>query len=161
MSASWRPIAATVCVTVVAAALMVVTDMGPALPLIAGLGALLGAVIWYTVDLEAEVDDSGVVPSRRVPTAVVRTDFRVSSLRSGLAFRGREDRTVRELHDTLVAVIDDELAAAHGVDRHTDPAAAGAILGTELWRFVTEPEPGRSLARPSQLDHILTLIERI
>ena len=65
------------------------------------------------------------------------------------------------LRATLVELVDDQLQAVHHIDRAADPAAASAVLGRDLSAFVDDPHAASRLARPSEVDRVLTLIEQI
>lgn len=64
-----------------------------------------------------------------------------------------------ELHDTLVALVDDRLVAHHGIDRSTDPAEAERVLDPVLRRLVSS---GRSRSIPvRELRRIVEAIEEL
>ena len=156
-----HPVAAIVGVTIAVDVLMVVTDMGPHVVLVASLGGLVGVGLWFVVDL-AGVAPAEVGNSRRhasEPTA--RADRRVMQLRTGLTF-GRADRvSIVQLHSTLVDLVADQLATVHHVDLADDPDGARAVIGEELYAFVEDADAAGLLTDPRKVDHILTLIERV
>ena len=80
---------------------------------------------------------------------------------SRLARNLRDDREpgilATQVHATLVRIVDDRLMAHHGIDRVRDPAAAQALLGEDLARYVEEPPT----ARRGQIEFIHDLISRI
>ncbi len=82
-------------------------------------------------------------------------------LRTGLAY-GRPDRaSLLQLRATLVDLVDDQLRAVHLIDRAEQPDAARAVIGDDLYAFVTDPDSATMLTEPRRVDHIVTLIERI
>ncbi len=65
-----------------------------------------------------------------------------------------------QVHHVLVRVIDDRLAANHGIDRASDPTAARAVLGEPLTSYVEQPP--RPLRRNlSYLSDLITRIESL
>ena len=82
-------------------------------------------------------------------------------LRSGLAYAQRNSPALEHLRTSLVELIDDQLSAAHQIDRLEQPAAARAVIGDELYAFTGGAVAASELAKPRTLDRILTLIERI
>ena len=62
---------------------------------------------------------------------------------------------------SLVELIDDQLLAAHMIDRAADPAGASAVLGDELTTFVDDPTTARRLDHPRHLAQIVQLIEQL
>lgn len=147
--------------TLVGATLMVLTNMGPELVLIAALGALIGSSIWFAVDLDSSVVRSAALPLARVNRSARSTDARLVTLRWDLDYGGDDDRRSQRLHQTLVELIDDQLAVAHGISRSGDPAAANEILGRDLARFVADPDWARAVARRGKLGDIVARIEAI
>jgi hypothetical protein len=154
------PVAAIVATTVVVESFMIVTDMGPRLPLVTATCALAGASIWLLVSVGREavryetVSEPHRSPVERLP------DLRITLLRQGLSYGRHDDQIPAPMHASLVASIDDELAVAHGIDRVADPAAARAVVGDDLMRFVDAPDEARAM-HLEELAHIVTLIERI
>lgn len=65
----------------------------------------------------------------------------------------------RRGHPAMVALIDDRLRLRHGVDRQRDPQRAQALLGEQLWAFVTTP-PSRQ-PTPYQVELIARQIEQL
>ena len=140
---------------------MVLAGMKPAVLLVAALCGLIGGVVWFLVDLAKVVlDPTDVIPARPEPEPVGRADRRVMRLRSGLAYT-RNGESLDRLHTTLVELVDDQLRAVYQIDRHVDPVGARAVLGDDLSTFVVDPNAARRLTRPSEVDHVLTLIEQI
>ena len=69
-------------------------------------------------------------------------------LRSGLAVRTTRQHLAGASPRHLVDLVDDQLRAAHQIDRVEDPDAARAVLGDELYAFVGDPGPADELAEP-------------
>jgi hypothetical protein len=159
---SWKlPVVAIIVGTVVIEGLMALTDMGPHVVLVAAVCVLVGVGVWFVAELVDEAVGTNEMPVGLAPTPTVRTDRRVMRLRSGLAYGQRNDDSLDQLRSSLVELVDDQLLAVHQVDRAHDPDAARAVLGDDLFAFVSDPDTARELARPRSLDRILTLIERI
>ena len=141
--------------------LMVVTGTGPDLLLVAGLGCLIGAAGWCAVDLHAAAVEADPLPVAHRTPPPTGVDRRVRLLSTGLRFDKHSDHSAKRVRDSLVELVDDQLVAKYGVDRTVDPAAAERILGPQLFRLVDDPDSARSVARPKNLTHIVTLIERL
>lgn len=161
-----HPAAAIIAVTVVVEVVMVLAGTEPNLLLVAGLVGLVGTTIWCLVDLRAATTDPDPQPVAYRPPPDARADQRVRMLRNGLVFGSRSgnDHAAQRLRDGLVELVDDQLLAEYGVDRHADPAAAESIIGAELFRFVEDTgaaDSARVVSRPKHLAHIVTLIEEI
>jgi hypothetical protein len=152
---------AIVAATVLVSAVLVASDTGPNLPLIAALCGLVGAGIWAVGDVAEALPTTR--PTRIEPPAppAARGDRRLMRLRSGIAYGRADGVALARLHENLVAIVDDQLLAAHDIDRSTDPDGAAAVMGPELNRFVTDPESTAKLADQRSLDRLLTLIERL
>jgi hypothetical protein len=156
-----RPVATIVAVTVVLELVLIVSRSGPAVLLIAALCGLVGVVGWFILDLAEVALDSIDTDFEPSGTEIVpRTDRRVMRLRSGLAYT-RDDASLERLRSSLVELVDDQLRAVYHIDRAKDPGGASAVLGPDLSSFVDDPHSASRLDRPSQVDRVLTLIERI
>ena len=161
INARSRPVVMIVAATIAVEVFMVTTGMGPDVLLVAALAATVGMCIWLVVDTAESIPSTTPIGTTARHEPEHRVDRRVTRLRSGLA-HGQTDRLSAErLHTSLVAIIDDQLRAAHQVDRHTDPAAAAVIIGPELTGFIDDPAARISLPSTGQLDRILTQIERL
>jgi hypothetical protein len=157
---SWkRPVAWIVGIAITVDLLMVLTDMGPNVPLVAALCLLIGFGVWFFAGLGDLVPMTDVQAAATPPTE--RTDRRVMRLRTGLVFGRHDDTSLDRLWQSLVELVDDQLRAAHHIDRLEDPDAARAVLGADLFAFVGDPTAANQLGRPRELDRILTLIEQI
>jgi hypothetical protein len=147
--------------TIVVDVLMVVTGMGPQVVLVAALGVLVGAGVWFLTDLADVTDGATAVPMGTTKEPAARADRRVMQLRTGLAY-GRPDRaSLLQLRATLVDLVDDQLRAVHLIDRAQQPEAARAVMSDDLYAFVTDPDSATMLTEPRRVDHIVTLIERL
>ena len=158
---SWkRPLIWIVGIAITVDLLMVLTDMGPNVPVVAALGVLVGFGVWFLAGLGDLVPMTDVQAAAASPP-MERTDRRVMRLRTGLVFGRHDDTSLDRLWESLVELVDDQLHAAHHVDRVEDPDAARAVLGADLFEFVGDPTAAIQLGRPRELDRILTLIEHI
>lgn len=159
---AWRrPVAAIVLATALTVLAMVFTGMGPRLALVTTLGGLVGAAVWLIARLSTTTTPAEPWPRRRPTTpATTRASAHVSTLRARIAHGSHAGGTER-VHALLVELLDDQLAAAHGIDRATDPAAARAILGDELFSFATDPTAARSIAKRRNLEGIVARIEAL
>jgi len=161
VTASKRPVLVIVAITIVVEVFMIVSGMGPDVLLVAAVAAIIGVGIWIVIETAEAV--AAPVPSgatsRQGPEH--RVDGRVTRLRSGLAHGQTDSLSAERLHDSLVAIIDDQLRAGHQIDRNVDPAAAIAVMGPELTGFIDDPAARVSLPGTRELDRILTRIERL
>lgn len=159
---SWkRRVAAIVGITIVVDIGMVLTDMGPDLGLVTALCILLGVGLWFISDLTNATTDSSAMTTGPAAASAESTDRRVMRLRSGIVYGQRGSNSLERLRTTLVDLVDDQLRAAHQIDRAEDPDAARAVLGDDLYAFVDDPGAADDLAEPRRLDRIVTLIEQI
>lgn len=155
----WRPLAGITFAVIVVAASMEGLDMDPNVPLVAAVVVFCAALLWTYASLQ----QSTVVP-QRIPRAVAAgpadgADRSVRSIRSTIVF-GRWLGS-NQLHERLVAIIDDRLEARHGLDRFTDPDGAGAVLGPELQRFIQSAGDDDRLPPVRELQRIVDRIERL
>ena len=85
--------------------------------------------------------------------------------RVGLLRRFLEDVVTRQdvalVHPLLVGLVDERLAAHHGIVREDDPERAAALMGPELTQFVEMPPAPVRLGNPKLLDEMLTRIEAL
>ncbi len=158
---SKRPVLVIVAAVLLAEALMVASGMAPDVLLVAALGVTVGVGIWIIVNTADAVSSVTPVGAASGTEPVQRVDRRVTRLRSSLAHSRTDSLSAERLHDSLVAIIDDQLRVAHHTDRMVDVVAATAVLGPELSAFINDPSAPESLSRPRDLDHIITLIERL
>lgn len=155
-----RPLVAMIAITVSVQLFMIVTDMGPHLPLVAAVCALVGTVIWLLVELSRQAVRYETVSEPHPPPPTRLPDLRITLLRQGLSY-GRHDNQIPErLYASLVTLVDDELAVGHGIDRAADADAARTILGDELTWFLDSPDAARSLGL-EELTRMVASIERI
>jgi len=144
---------------VAAEAALLLTDTGPNIWLVAALVALIGAAIWFVTEIDPHVARPPRAP--RVPgNAVTYPDLRTTSLRQALAIGASDSRHTEQLRRRLVAIVDNELRTAHGIDRATHPDAARAVLGDELDRFVSVERPDATLT-PRGIERVVSLIEQL
>jgi len=160
MSWAKRPLLVIVGATIVVQIVMVVTDMGPHLLLVAAVCLLVGITIWTVLSLGHAAVRTEAVSTPHPPPPSRLPDLRITLLRQGLSY-GRHDNQIPDrVYWSLVTLIDDELMVGHGIDRRSDPEAARQVIGDELMRFVTEPDASRALSL-ERLTQVVTRIERI
>lgn len=134
---------------------------GPHIAVVASMVFLGGMAIGFARDLVALADPGGRSARHVRVDPGARADRRVTRLRSGLAYGRPEGTSLENLRTRLIELIDDQLIAAHQLDRQADPTGARAALGPRLSVFVDDPKSVRDLTRPAELDRILTLIEQL
>jgi len=161
VSVAWRKRVAFVAVTwAVLFAITAAAQTDPEPFLLASLIVGACAVIWLAVDLSdlaerAQWSTYALSGGRRRGA-----DARVGVLQRALVdVATRDDR--ERLHSVLVGLIDDRLAAHHGIDRAAEPARAEEILGDELSRFIAAPPKPVYFGNPVYLSRILTDIEHL
>jgi hypothetical protein len=118
------------------------------------------AVVWLATDL-SELAERGEWSTYALASGRRRGgDARVNVLQRALVdIATREDAA--RIHPVLVELIDDRLAAHHGLDRTTDPELAAAILGDDLVAFIETPPISVYLGNPNYLSRIITHIEQL
>lgn len=152
---------------------MVLLGMEPRLAIVACVVALVSALCWLVVGLtpiaspltwysHSDAAWSSARADRRVLqlTARLRNGPRRSG-RRGVPGRSRfrEEEPVDEIVTSLIAVIDDQLRADHGIERSDDSEAAARVLGPELTRFVGDEEAALEMTRRRTLARTVALIE--
>jgi hypothetical protein len=70
--------------------------------------------------------------------------------------KGQFARTVQP---QLIDIIDDRLRVRRGIVRAADPAGARAVLGEQLWTFVTTPVPKNPT--PREVAGLISLMEKV
>jgi hypothetical protein len=92
-----------------------------------------------------------VAPTDGVRYAINRWDDRLSwGERDGARFAGI-------VLPRLAELIDERLRQRHGFTAKADPERARAILGEDLWRFMTQP--GARAATPRDVASIIAMVE--
>lgn len=159
---AWRrPVTVIAGVTAVTVLAMVLTGMGPRPALVIALGGLAGGVVWLIARLTDTVAPAEAwAQPRPTAPAAMRAGVQVSALRARIAY-GSHASGAERVHALLVELLDDQLAAAHGIDRQTDPDAARAILGDDLFAFAAESSAARSLTKRRNLERIVARIEAL
>jgi len=154
-----RPaIIATVVAVIAAEAILIATDTGPNIWLVAAIVTLVSVAIWFPTSLGRVVARPAPAPDRTNDSWSF-PDLRTTTLRQALAAGDKGSRHAARIHKQLVTIVDDELRA-NGIDRSAEPDTAAQVLGPELDRFVSDPDSVESLT-PEYLTRIVTLIERI
>jgi hypothetical protein len=136
---------------------LVLAGMGPRLLLVGALVVVVSAAACLALDLGDVVALAEWPSTVRTPRTSDGVEWRVGTLRMLLINERRTDGANRRLHELLVGLIDDHLAAEHGIDRALDAQSAAAIIGPELMAFVTSPDSAR--VQPFQVARLVTLIE--
>ena len=139
-------------------AFMVLTDMGPDVPVVAGLIATLALAMWTAADLDGAVVPIEFATRRSEPDWSMAAERATAPLRFLLYGRRNADAAER-LHDALVDLVDRQLLTVHGIDRHTRPDDARRALSPTLQRFVDSSPPPVDLTQVSELDRIVSEIE--
>jgi hypothetical protein len=151
----WRALA-MVCVWLAFSVSLAASNARPAVLVLAGIVAVVSAVILVMVDLSHAVIQVGWTRPRQVRLSTRGSDPRVSSLRTEL----HDARWFgsAELRGTLVDLVDDRLLAHRHIDRATDPAAAMEALTPTLRNLVAAQRPAVAVR---QLGRIITDIESL
>jgi hypothetical protein len=151
----WRALA-MVCVWLVFSVSLAASNARPAVLVLAGIVAVVSAVIVVMVDLSHAVIRVGWTRPRQVRRSTRGSDPRVSSLHTQL-YDARWFGSA-ELRGTLVDLVDDRLLAHRHIDRATDPAAAMEVLTPTLRHLVATQRPAVAVR---QLGRIITDIESL
>ena len=152
----WRTLA-IVCVWLLLSVSLAASNSRPAVLVLAGIVAVVSAVILVMVDLSNAVIQVEWARPRQERRSTRGRDPRVSSLRTQLYDARRFGSA--ELSETLVDLVDDRLLAHHHIDRSTDPAAAMEALTPTLRHLVAAHR--RTAVTMRQLDRIVTDIESL
>ena len=88
-------------------------------------------------------------------TATTRWDNRLSWVR----LQNDKGQFARSVQPRLIELVDERLRVRHGVVRGADPVRARALLGEQLWAFVTTPVPKNPT--PRELAGLITLMEAL
>lgn len=153
-----RPLLLIGLAVVAVEAVLLVTDTGPDVWLVAAIVLAIGAGTWMAASTAGSVARPATAPAVQQPSAE-RPDLRTSALRQAVSGSGTDVRHAERVRRQLVDLVDDHLADVHGIDRATEPERARDVLGPELARFVDEDAPTALTAR--RLDRIVGIIERI
>lgn len=145
-----------VCAWLVLSVSLAATNAQPAVLVLAGIVAVVSAVILVMFDLSNAVIRVGWTRPRQVRRSTRGSDPRVSSLRTEL-YDARWFGSA-ELRGTLVDLVDDRLLAHRHIDRATDPAAAMEALTPILRHLVAAQRPAAAVR---QLGRIITDIESL
>lgn len=138
---------------------LALAGMGPRLVLVAALVAVVSVAVCLALDLGDVVALTEWPSTVRTPRSSDGVEWRVGTLRMLLSSERRSESANNRLRELLVGFVDDHLAAQHGIDRRTDPAAAAAIVGPELMAFVSATDSSKRWAEPSRVARLVTLIE--
>ncbi len=133
------------------------TNARPAVLVLAGLVAVVSAVIVAMIDFSHAVIHVEWTRPQQLRRSTRGSDPRVSSLRTELYDAWWFGSA--ELRGSLVDLVDDRLLAHHRIDRATDPAAAMEVLTPTLRQLVAVDR--RPAVAVRQLDRIITDIEAL
>lgn len=133
------------------------SDADPAIPVLAGLVAVLASAVFVIVDVGLATGSVDWVRGTRVRERAVQTDARVAELRRDARASVTTDSRVVEA--TLITLVDDALFDRHQIDRSRDPGAADRVLSERL-RTLVAGSSRRSLS-PRDLQRLLTDIEAL
>lgn len=145
-------------------AFMLLSGHIPEFALVTLVVGVVATVMWLFTDVSVSVETANwATPSK-----------------SALRGRGRDSRASvlhRQLYDldnrqlgasrremlatTLLTIIDDRVAAAHGVSRAEEPERFRQIVGPELAAFVASVEAGRPTFSTRALPALLSRIEQL
>jgi len=126
---------------------------------LAGLVLAIAAIVWFCADVWVQSVPLDWSPPEPEPFSSRGADVRVGMLRRRLGDAIAEPRPRDGLRPIFTAVIDERLAANHGIDRRTDPERARAVLGEQLCAYLDHP-PGKPMRYTRrQLDALITRIE--
>ncbi len=152
----WRALA-MVCVWLVFSVSLAASNARPAVLVLAGIVAVVSAVIVVTVDLSHVVIRVGWTRPPQVRRRSTRGAIR-GSARCALELHDARWFGSAELRRTLVDLVDDRLLAHRHIDRATDPAAAMEVLTPTLRHLVAAQRPAVAVR---QLGRIITDIESL
>jgi hypothetical protein len=114
-----------------------------------------------SVDLVSEDQAGGTAPDG-LYLATARWDTRLSWTRLHGTDRsrgGEASQFARTVQPKLVEIIDERLWLRHAVSRSADPVRAQALLGEQLWGFVTQPVTKNP--SPRDIAGLIALMEQI
>ena len=151
----WRALA-TVCAWLALSVSLAATNARPAVLVLAGIVAVVSAVLLVMFDLSNSVIQVGWTRPRQERRSTRGSDPRVNSLRTQL-YDARWFGSA-ELRGTLVDLVDDRLLAHRHIDRATDPAAAMEALTPTLRQLVAAQRP---VVAVRQLGSVITDIESL
>lgn len=133
------------------------SDSDPAIPVLAGLVAVLAAAVFVVIDVALATGSVDWARGSRVREQAVETDQRVTKLRRDA--RAAVTMDSRVIETTLIELVDDALLDRHHVDRSTDPDAADHLLSDRLRALTARSR--RRPPSPRDLQRLLTDIEAI
>lgn len=145
---------------VVTEIILLVTDTGPNLVLVAALVVATGVSIWAARPLSAEAPRPGDGVSSNDPPPPDSPDLRAAVLRQATGGGGSRSHHAEQLRRQLSAIVDDQLLTAHGIDRAAEPERARQLIGPDLARFLADPRAVDRLTE-RRLDKILSDAEAL
>ncbi|MGI8577853.1 MAG: hypothetical protein ACR2KG_08015 [Nocardioidaceae bacterium] len=129
--------------------------------ILGGIVVTIFMALWLWTDTFRVTDSSSWAPPSPSFVGQRGVDHRVQRL-TGLLASGRYQANVAaEVHSSLVKIVDELLETRHGVQRAADPVAARAILGDQLWGYVSRPARQRLTGYRTYLAELLTEIEAL
>lgn len=136
---------------------LLVSDADPAIPVLAGLVAVVAAAVFVVIDVALSTGSIDWAHGNRTRERAVETDQRVKKLRRDA--RAADNTDSRVIETTLIALVDNALIDRHRIDRSRDSKAAEPVLSEPL-RDLTAGSRRRSRS-PRDLQRLLTEIEAI
>lgn len=133
------------------------TDADPAIPVLAGLVAVLAAAIFVVADVALSAVPVDWARGTRSRERAVETDQRVTKLRRDA--RAAINMDSRAIESTLITLVDDALLDRCGIDRSLDPQAADRVLSEPLKQLTGGS--WRRLGSTRDVQRLLTDIEAI
>ncbi len=157
---SARTVTAIVAAVVVTEALLITTDTGPDVVLVAAIVLTIGIALWATRPLSADAPRPALPSSPSEQPPPTSPDLRAAALRQAVGDGGSRDHHARRIREQLITIVDDQLLTVHGIDRAAEPERAHRLLGPELNRLVHDPASVDRLTE-RRLDRLLTEAEAL
>lgn len=136
---------------------LLASDADPAIPVLAGLVAVIAAAVFVVVDVALSTESVDWTRGTRTRERAVETDQRVAKLRRDA--RAAVSTDSRAIEATLIMLVDDALLERRGIDRTGDPDAAARVLSDPLRELTIGSR--RRLGSPRDLQRLLNDIEAI
>jgi len=161
-NAPWlKRVAAVVVIWAAVVAVGVLFQMSPRPLLLAAAVLAGGSLLWLVTDIGTATQTSRWQIAATVSQVTRGSDPRVGILHRSLSDPDDRRGYSRNVHPTLVSVVDERLRTRHGIDRAAEPARAREVLGDDLADFLRQPCPGPAGREPRHLADLLTRIESL
>lgn len=142
-------------------AFVTLLDFGTQPVFLAAVVFLAFAVAWMAAATVSATASAEWAPRNSAPPMRRGEDARFSRLARRLADGTDREAVAREVHETLVGLVDHRLECTFGVSRVADPVAAQRVLGDELYDFISQPAKHPRTRYQRQLSDILSRIESL